>query len=123
MISIYEEINKGLNQATGLYCYAEFPQDAFELPLLVVVEQNNRLSNIALDGRVEIADVSYMITIYSENAEDVYTYQAMIDNYFNTEVKRFVGQLSSVQQSYGMYHRTLTYSGTIQRIEDNYYIL
>ena len=89
MISIYEEINKGLNQATGLYCYAEFPQDAFELPLLVVVEQNNRLSNIALDGRVEIADVSYMITIYSENAEDVYTYQAMIDNYFNTEVKRF----------------------------------
>ena len=123
MVSILEMINEGLHQATGLYCYAEFPHDGFELPLLIVTENYNQLSNIALDGRVEVAELTYTITIYSEKLEDVYMYQELIDSYFNDTIKRFSGTIQQIQQSYPIYHRTLTYRGRVQKIENNYYIL
>lgn len=123
MVSILEEINRGLTETTGLYCYAEFPSDGFQLPLLIVKENSNRQSTIALDGRVEVADLTYMITIYSEDAEDIYQYQTMIDEWFFTNAKRLNGQIQPIQVSGNVHYRTLTYQGKVQRVGDNYYIL
>lgn len=123
MVSILEQINEGLYQATGLYCYAEFPQDGFRLPLLIVTENYNQLSNIALDGRVEVAELTYTITIYSDNLEEIYKYQELVDSFFNDVIKRFSGTIQSIQQSYPIYHRTLSYRGRVQKVDNTYYIL
>ena len=123
MVSILEDLIVGINEATGLLVYAEMPNDSFQLPMIVINESNNQLSTLAFNGRVEVANLSYQITVYSDNVDDVYKYTELIDNYFKNEVKRFDGSVSSVQQKYPLYYRMLTYSGIVQRKENNYIIL
>ena len=123
MVSILEDLIVGISEATGLLVYAEMPNDSFQLPMIVINESNNQLSTLAFNGRVEVANLSYQITVYSDNVDDVYKYTELIDNYFKNEVKRFDGSVSSVQQKYPLYYRMLTYSGIVQRKENNYIIL
>ena len=123
MVSILEDLIIGIKKATGLLVYAEMPNDSFQLPMIVINESNNQLSTLAFNGRVEVANLSYQITVYSDNVDDVYKYTELIDKYFKNEVKRFDGSVSSVQQKYPLYYRMLTYSGIVQRKENNYIIL
>ena len=123
MVSILEDLIVGINEATGLLVYAEMPNDSFQLPMIVINESSNQLSTLAFNGRVEVANLSYQITVYSDDVDDVYKYTELIDNYFRNEVKRFIGTASSVQQRYPLYYRMLTYSGRVQKQDDNLIIL
>lgn len=123
MVSIINEINKGLHESTGLFALAELPNDTFTLPLLVVTERSNELNNVALDGRVEVAQLTYEITIYSNEPLDIYHYQEIIDSYLNQNIKRFTSSVGKIEQDYPVYHRTLSVQMTVQRVGNNYYIL
>ena len=123
MVSIIKEINQGLQQATGLSVFAELPNDTFNLPLLVVTERSNELRNVAFDGRVEVAQLQYEITVFSNEPHDIFTYQEMIDSYLNQNVKRFICSVGQVEQNYPIYHRTLSVQVTVQRVGEDYYIL
>lgn len=123
MVSILEDLIVGIHEATGLLVYAEMPSDSFQLPMIIINESNNQSSTLAFNGRVEVANLSYQITVYSDDVDDVYKYTELIDNYFNNEIKRFNGTASSVQQRYPLYYRMLTYSGRVQKQDDNYIIL
>ena len=123
MVSILEDLIVGINETTGLQCYAEMPDSSFHLPMIVITESKNSTSTVAFNGRVEMANLSYQITIYSSEVDDIYTYQELIDNYFKNEVKRFDGTFGMVQQKYPIYYRMLTYSGIVQKKDNNYIIL
>jgi hypothetical protein len=123
MVSILEDLIVGINETTGLQCYAEMPDGSFQIPMVVITENRNQSSMLSFNGRVEVANLTYQITVYSDNVDDVYNYTELIDNYFKNEVKRFDGSVSSVQQKYPLYYRMLTYSGIVQRKENNYIIL
>lgn len=123
MVSILEDLIVGINETTGLQCYAEMPDSSFQIPMVVITENRNQSSMLSFNGRVEVANLTYQITVYSDNVDDVYNYTELIDNYFKNEVKRFDGSVSSVQQKYPLYYRMLTYSGIVQRKENNYIIL
>lgn len=123
MVSILEDLIVGIKEATNLLVYAEMPNGSFQLPLIVINESRNQLSAIAFDGRVEIANLSYQITVYSDDVDDVYRYSELIDNYFKNEIQRFNGTISSVQQRYPLYYCMLTYSGRVQKQDDNLIIL
>lgn len=123
MVSIITEINKGLHEATGLLVFAELPNDTFTLPLLVVTERSGELNNVALDGRVEVAQLTYEITVFSNEPSDIYHYQEIIDSYFNQNIRRFTCSVGKIEQDYPIYHRTLSVQMTVQRVGDNHYIL
>jgi hypothetical protein len=123
MVSILEDLIVGINETTGLQCYAEMPDGSFQIPMVIITENRNQSSMLSFNGRVEVANLTYQITVYSDNVDDVYNYTELIDNYFKNEVKRFDGSVSSVQQKYPLYYRMLTYSGIVQRKENNYIIL
>lgn len=123
MISILEELIAGIYNATQLPIYSEMPDGSFQLPMIVISETNYQLSTLAFNNHVEVAKVTYQISIYSDNVDDIFTYQELIENYFNIHIKRFKGTVSAVQQRYPVYYRTLTYDGKIKKQNDDYYIL
>ena len=123
MVSILEDLIVGIKEATGLLVYAEKPNDSFQLPMIVISERDNNVDSVAFSGSVEITKLTYEITIYSNNVDDIFELQESIDSYFKTEIKRFKGSAGSIQQKYPLYYRTLTYSGIVQRKENNYIIL
>lgn len=123
MISILEELITGISNATELPVYSEMPDGGFALPMIVISEINYQLSTLAFSNHVEVAKVTYQISIYSDNVDDIFTYQELIENYFKTNIQRFKGTASAVQQRYPIYYRTLTYDGKIKKQNDDYYIL
>lgn len=123
MVSILEELHSGLRDVTGLLTFSELPADSFKLPLIVIAEVNNQSDVVAMDGLTEIATLTYNITIYCENEDDIYKYQDMIDEYMRTNVKRFNAQYSQIRQKYPIYYRQLKYSGTVRKIGNQIHIL
>lgn len=123
MVSILEELIEGISIATELPVYSEMPNGSFQLPMIVISETNYQLSTLSFSGDVEVAKLTYQISIYSENVDDIFTYQELIEDFFKENVKRFKGTASAVQQRYPIYYRTLVYDGKVKKQNDNYYIL
>lgn len=123
MISILEELISGINEVTGLQCYSELPDGSFQLPMIVISERNNDADSVAFSGSVEVTKLTYEITIYSNNVNDIFELQEFIDSYFKTEIKRFKGSAGNIQQRHPIYYRTLTYTGKVKQQDDKLYIL
>ena len=123
MISILDEIIAGINEITGLQCFSEMPDGSFQLPMIIISERSNDTNTMSFSGSMEVASVSYEITIYSNDVEDIFELQEFIDGYFKTEIKRFKSSASNIQQRHPIYYRTLSYSGQIKRQNDKLYIL
>lgn len=123
MISILEEIIAGINEITGLQCYSEMPDGSFQLPMIIVSERSNDVDTLAFSGSIEVAKVTYEITIYSDNVEDIFELQEFVDGFFKTEIKRFRGSASNIQQRHPIYYRVLTYSGQVKKQDEKLYIL
>lgn len=123
MISILEELITGINEVTGLQCYSEMPDGSFQLPMIVISERSSNVETLTFSGSIEVAKVSYDITIFSDDVDDIYDLQEIVDNYFKTEVKRFKCSAGNIQQRHPIYYRVLTYSGQVKCQDNKLYIL
>lgn len=91
MISIRKELRQGLTQATGLDVYFVQPpiHTNVAIPLLILEEKSNTQNYRDRNSHVEIVNLSYDISIYTDKQPQMGDLMQRVDDYmFSVGLKR-----------------------------------
>lgn len=126
MLSVRENLIEGLKENTGLQVYYYMPpvNAAVSMPLLVLEEVDNSdhfyTYHEETDTEIEVANVTYEISIYCVNPQDLFIFMPIIDTY----MKRIGFRKTWTSgDSYidPLYCKTLRFTGKIQQLQDGTY--
>ena len=126
MLSVRENLIEGLKENTGLQVYFMMPpvDVAVSMPLLILEEVDNSdhfyTYHEETDTEIEVANVTYEISIYCVNPQDLFIFMPIIDTY----MKRIGFRKSWTSgDSYvdPLYCKTLRFTGKIQQLQDGTY--
>ena len=126
MLSVRENLIEGLKENTGLQVYYYMPPAnvAVSMPLLVLEEVDNSdhfyTYHEETDTEIEVANVTYEISIYCVNPQDLFIFMPIIDTY----MKRIGFRKTWTSgDSYidPLYCKTLRFTGKIQQLQDGTY--
>lgn len=128
MLSVREELLQLLNEQTGLQVYYYMPpvDVAVSMPLLILEEVENSdyfygcYKDRTEEVEQEIASVTYEVSIYSNNPQDLFTFMPIID-----KIMKRVGfkksWISGDNHVDPLYCKTLRFTGKIQLIDEYTY--
>lgn len=120
MLSIRKELKEGLTNTTGLDVYfVQPPIDTnVAIPLLILEEKSNSQYYRDHNSHMEIVNLSYDISIYTENPIELFDLMASVDDYmFSVGLKRTYTS-SDMSIDYTLWCKTMTYVCKATRLED-----
>ena len=126
MLSVREILIEGLRLNTGLKVYFMMPpvDVAVSIPLLILEEVDNSdhfyTYHEETDTEIEVANVTYEISIYAKNPQDLFIFMPIIDTY----MKRIGFKktwTSGDMYIDPLYCKTLRFTGKIQLLQDGTY--
>jgi hypothetical protein len=126
MLSVRENLIEGLRENTGLQVYFMMPpvDVAVSMPLLILEEVDNSDHFYRYyeetDTEIEVANVTYEISIYAKNPQDLFIFMPIIDTYMKRIgfKKTWTSGDSYVAP---LYCKTLRFTGKIQQLQDGTY--
>jgi hypothetical protein len=125
MLSVRTDLIEVLKENTGLEVYYYMPpvNVAVSMPLLIVeeVDNNDYFYREHEDGtETEITNVSYEISIYAVNPQDLFVFMSIIDKIMKRIgfKKTWTSGDSHVEP---LYCKSMRFTGKIQLIEDGTY--
>lgn len=85
MLSIRTELKEGLTKATGMDVYfVQPPVNAdVAIPLLILEEKSNNQYYRDRNSHMEIVNLSYDISIYVDEPEQLFKLMGVVDNYMH----------------------------------------
>lgn len=127
MLSVRENLIEGLKENTGLQVYFMMPpvDVAVSMPLLVLEEVDNSdhfyTYHEETDTEIEVANVTYEISIYCVNPQDLFIFMPIVDSYMkrNGFRKSWTSGDSYIDP---LYCKTMRYNAKIRLIEDTYLV-
>jgi hypothetical protein len=124
MLSVREELVQYLKEQTGLevYYYSPPVNVAISMPILILEEVDNSDYVYLYNGDVEheVANVTYEVSIYSNNPADLFIYTPIIDKTMkrNGFKKSWTSGDNHVDP---LYAKTLRFNAKIQLIDEGTY--
>lgn len=127
MLSIRTDLLQLLNEQTGLQVYYYMPpvECAVSMPLLILEEVENTdyfyKYNDKTDKEIEVANVTYEVSIYATNPSDLFVFLPIVDTVMKRAgfKKTYTSGDNHVEP---LYCKTLRFTGRIQQLEDGYHI-
>jgi hypothetical protein len=126
MLSVRTDLIEVLKENTGLEVYYYMPpvSVAVSMPLLIVeeVDNNDYFYQLHEDNtETEIANVSYEISIYAVNPQDLFIFMPIIDRIMKRHgfKKTWTSDDSHVEP---LYCKSMRFTGKIKLDNDVYYI-
>ncbi len=120
MLSIRTELKQGLTQATGLDVYFVQPPIHVDvaIPLLLLEEKTNTQHYRDRHSHQEIASLSYDISIYTDDAEQLFELMSCVDDYlFGVGLKRtYTSADMTIDNT--LWCRTMTYVCKVSLLKD-----
>lgn len=127
MLSVRQELIEVLKEQTGLEVYFNMPPVSvnISMPLLILEEVDNTDYYYNYyedtDREYEIANVSYEVSIYAVNPQDLFIFMPIID-----KVMKRLGFKKTYTSNDGhvepLYCKSMRYSAKIELKENNYHI-
>lgn len=119
MLSIRKELKQGLTDATGLDVYFIQPpvNTDVAIPLLILEEKSN--SQYFRSNTLEVANLSYDISIYTNNPSELFDLMESVDDYMSLDLglKRTYTS-SDMSIDYTLWCKTMTYVCKATQLED-----
>ena len=120
MLSIRTELKEGLTKATGMDVYfVQPPVNAdVAIPLLILEEKANNQYYRDRNSHMEIVNLSYDISIYTDNPSQLFELMASVDDYmFGVGLKRtYTSSDMSIDNQ--LWCKTMTYVCKATLLED-----
>lgn len=129
MLSVRENLIEGLRENTGLKVFFMMPpvDVAVSMPLLILEEVDNSdhfyRYHEETDTEIEVANVTYEISIYAKNPQDLFIFMPIIDTYMKRIGFRKTWTSGDMYID-PLYCKTLRFTGkiTINKQTDDYLI-
>ncbi|WVR22071.1 MAG: hypothetical protein [Malazfec virus 1] len=120
MLSIRKELKQGLTDATGLEVYFVQPpvNTDVAIPLLILEEKSNSQYYRDKNSNLEVVNLSYDISIYTNNPSQLFELMECVDDYmFSLGLKRTYTS-TDMNIDYTLWCKTMTYVCKATRLED-----
>lgn len=120
MLSIRKELKQGLTDVTGLDVYFTQPpvHTDVAIPLLILEEKSNSQYYRDRHSHIEIVNLSYDISIYTNNPMELFDLMASVDDYmFNLGLRRTYTS-NDMSIDYTLWCKTMTYVCKATQLED-----
>ena len=120
MLSIRKELREGLKDVTGLEVYFIQPpvHTDVAIPLLILEEKSNSQYYRDRNSNIEVVNLSYDISIYTDKPSELFTLMASVDDYmFELGLKRTYTS-SDMSIDYTLWCKTMTYVCKATQLED-----
>lgn len=120
MLSIRKQLKQGLTDATGLEVYFIQPpvRTDVAIPLLIVEEKTNSQYYRDRYSHIEIVNLSYDVSIYTDKPQQLFELMGCVDNYmFNLGLKRTY-TTSDMSIDNQLWCKTMTYVCKATQLED-----
>ena len=120
MLSIRKELREGLKDVTGLEVYFMQPpvHTDVAIPLLILEEKTNIQYYRDRNSNIEVVNLSYDISIYTDKPSELFTLMASVDDYmFELGLKRtYTSSDMSIDNK--LWCKTMTYNCKATQLED-----
>lgn len=120
MLSIRTELKEGLTNVTGLNVYFVQPpvNTNIGIPLLILEEKTNSQYYRDRNSRIEIVNLSYDISIYTDKPQQLFELMSSVDGYmFSVGLKRtYTSSDMSIDNK--LWCKTMTYVCKATQLED-----
>lgn len=120
MLSIRKELKQGLTDVTGMEVYFVQPpvNTDVAIPLLILEEKSNSQYYRDRNSHMEIVNLSYDISIYTDKPQQLFELMASVDDYmFEVGLKRtYTSSDMSIDNQ--LWCKTMTYVCKATQLED-----
>lgn len=120
MLSIRTELKEGLTNVTGLNVYFVQPpvNTNIGIPLLILEEKTNSQYYRDRNSHIEIVNLSYDISIYTDKPQQLFELMSSVDGYmFSVGLKRtYTSSDMSIDNK--LWCKTMTYVCKATQLED-----